>query len=224
LGVFDWDRDGCDEIFAGWTRQTPESKPWETFENHLLLLREEPGERTRVEKEYVIRDTTLTFVEFFAPPDQRDPVKMAINMLGGAYWGKVWLLESGFEHPVNLKPRPGREGATELEFVDLNNDGIYEAVAWDRRPEDLRCHFGVFGGRLLPEILVRDRMEYRPVWSLKKAGWHEVMTLFTDLDHDGTVEIVSLEDNRTDSAGAQRLAAYKMEGETFRRIAIASVP
>jgi hypothetical protein len=56
------------------------------------------------------------------------------------------------------------------------------------------------------------------------AGWQDVMTLFTDLDHDGTAEIVSLEDNRTDSAGAQRPAVYKMEGETFRRIAEASAP
>jgi formylglycine-generating enzyme required for sulfatase activity len=149
---------------------------------------------------------------------------MAVHMLGGTYWSKVYLLESGFEHPVNLKPRSGREGATDLEFVDLNNDGIYEAVAWDRRPEDLRCHFGMFGGRLLPEILMRDHMEYRPVWPLKKAGWHEVMTSFTDLDNDGTAEIVSLEDNRIDGVGAQRLAAYKMEEDTFSRIAKVSVP
>jgi hypothetical protein len=223
LGAFDWDRDGRAEIFAGWTQQPPGSKPWEIFENHLLLLREEPGGRTRVEKEYVIRDTTLTYVKFFAPPDRRDAVKMAIHMLGGAYWSKVWLLESGFDHPVSLKPRAGREGAAELEFIDLNNDGVYEAVAWDNRPEDLRCHFGMFGGRLLPEILVRDHVKYRPVWSMKKTGWNEVMSLFTDLDRDGTAEIVSLEDNKTNSAGAQMLAVYKMEGNTFRRIAKASV-
>jgi formylglycine-generating enzyme required for sulfatase activity len=224
LGVFDWDRDGRAEIFAGWTRQPLGSKPWETFENHLLLLREESGGRTRVEKEYVIRDTRLTYVQFFAPPDQRDTVKMAVHMLGGAYWSKVYLLGSGFEHPVNLRPRSGREGATDFEFVDLNNDGVYEAVTWDRRPEDLRCHFGVFGGRMLPDIFVRDLTRYRSVRPLKKTGWHEVRTLFTDLDHDGTAEIVSLEDNRTDGAGAQRLAIYKMEGETFRRIAKASAP
>jgi hypothetical protein len=199
-------------------------KPWQTHENHVLLLREEPGGRTQVEKDYVIRDTTLTFVVFFAPPDRRDTVKMAVHMLGGAYWSKVYLLESGFEHPVNMRPRAGREGATDFEFVDLNNDGVYEAVAWDHRPEDLRCHFGMFGGRLLPEILVRNRMEYQPVWPGKKAGWHEAMTMFTDLDGDGTAEIVSLEDNGTDSAGAQRLAAYKLEGEKFRRIAKVSAP
>jgi formylglycine-generating enzyme required for sulfatase activity len=225
LGVFDWDRDGRSEIFAVWTRQPPGSKPWETFENHLLVLREEPGGPTRVEKEYVIRDSRLMTVEFFAPPDRRDTVKMAVHMLGGAYWSKVYLLESGFEHPVYMKPRSGREGATNFEFVDLNNDGVYEAVAWDRRPDDLRCSlgFGVLGGRFLPEILVRNRMEYQPVWPMN-TDWHDVMTLFTDLDHDGTAEIVSLEDNRTNSAGAQRLAIYKMEGKTFRRIAKASAP
>jgi formylglycine-generating enzyme required for sulfatase activity len=220
LGVFDWDRDGRAEIFASWTQQLTESE----YENHLLLLSEEPDGGTRMEKEYVIRDSTLLSVEFFVPPDGRDTVKMAIYMLGGAYWAKVYLLESGFEHPVNLRPRSGREGATSFEFVDLNDDGVYEAVAWDRRPDDLRCHFGVFGVRLLPEILVRDRIEYRPVWPLNKAGWHEVMTLFTDLDHDGTAEIVSLEDNGTYRAGAQRLAAYKLEGETFRLISEVAAP
>jgi hypothetical protein len=224
LGVFDWDRDGRAEIFAVWIQRFPGSKPWEEAENHLLLLREAPGGQTRVEKEYVLRDTTLTSVEFFAPPDGRDTVKMAINMLGGAYWAKVWLLESGFEHPMKLKPRAGREGVTDFEFVDLNNDGVYEAVAWDRRPEDFRCHFGFFGGRLLPEILVRAGREYRPVWSMKKVGWYEVMTGFADLDNDGTAEMVSLEDNKTDTAGAQRLAAYKMEGKTFRRITQSPVP
>jgi hypothetical protein len=218
LGVFDWDRDGRTEIFAGWTRQLPGSKPWEPVENHLLVLRNEPGGRIRVEKEHVIRDSTLLNVEFFVPPDRRDTIKMAVYMLGGAYWAEVYLLESGFEHPVHLK------GATSFEFVDLSHDGVYEAVAWDRRPDDLRCHFGVFGIRMLPEIFVRDRTGYRSVWPLKKAEWHEVMTLFADLDHDGTAEIVSLEDNRTDSTGAQRLAAYKMKGETFRRIAEAATP
>jgi hypothetical protein len=62
------------------------------------------------------------------------------------------------------------------------------------------------------------------VWPLKKASWHEVMTLFTDLDHDGTAEIVSLDDNGTDSAGAQRLVAYKMKGEAFRKIAEVATP
>ena len=219
LGVFDWDRDGRAEIFGGWTRQLTGSE-----ENHLLLLREEPGGGTRVEKDYVIRDSPLIKFEFIAPPNRRDTVKMAVHMLGGAYWAKVYLLESGFEHPVNMRPRAGREGSTDFEFVDLNNDGVYEAVSWDRRPDDLRCHFGMFGGRFLPEILVRDRMEYRPVWPMKNAGWRDVMTLFTDLDRDGTAEIVSLEDNRTDSAGAQWLAVYKMERETFRRIAKASAP
>jgi hypothetical protein len=224
LGVFDWDRDGRAEIFAGWIRRFPGSKPWEDVENHVLVLSEEHGGQARVLKEYVIRDTTLTFVEFFAPPDRRDSVKVAVHMLGGAYWGKIYLLESDFAHPAHITPRPGMNGADDFEFVDLNNDGVYEAVAWGRRPDDLRCNFGMFGGRLLPEILVRDRMEYRPVWSGKKTGWQEVMSSFADLDREGTAEIVSLEDNRTDAAGAQRLAVYKMEGETFRRIAGASVP
>jgi hypothetical protein len=209
LGVFDWDRDGRAEIFAGWTRGASGADD----ENHLLILREVPGGGTRVEKEYIIRDTPLVSVDFFVPPDRRDTIKMAVNMLGGAYWANVYVLESGFEHPVKLK------GATDFEFVDLNSDGVYEAVAWDRRPQDLRCHFGMFGVRIVPEVFVHDRTEYRSVWPMKKAGWHEVMSLFADLDHDGTAEIVSLEDNGTDSAGAQWARSGK--GSRYR---IPSVP
>ena len=43
------------------------------------------------------------------------------------------------------------------------------------------------------------------------------MSQLADLDHDGRPEIVALEDNDEQRAGAQRLAVYKMTGNTFRR-------
>ncbi len=85
LGVVDWDRDGRAELFAVSIRPHSESE----YENHLLLLREKPLGRTQVEKEWIIWDTPVTYLEFFVPPDRRDTIKMAVNTLGGAYWSTV---------------------------------------------------------------------------------------------------------------------------------------
>ena len=78
-------------------------------------------------------------------------MKAIADVLGGPYWGNGYLLESAFDQPVKLF-----EGATDSEFVDLTGDGVYEAIAWYRRPDDRRCRFGMFGVRVKPSLFVRD--------------------------------------------------------------------
>ena len=217
LGVFDWDRDGRPEIFAG--RTVPLAGKNNEFENHLLVLTEGPGGSTLVQGEYLIRDTELQQIAFFTPPDTRDTVKLIADVLGGSYWSTGYLVESGLDQPMKLF-----EGATDGEFVDLNGDGVYEAIAWNRRPDDQRCRFGMFGVRVKPSLFVRDGQHYRSVSPARPGAWREVMSQLADLDHDGRPEIVALEDNSEYRAGAQRLAVYKMTGDGFRMLAESAAP
>jgi hypothetical protein len=64
LGVFDWDRDGRPEIFAG--RAVPLAGNNNEFENHLLVLNEGQASSTLVLKEYLIRDDKLLAISFLS--------------------------------------------------------------------------------------------------------------------------------------------------------------
>lgn len=215
-GAFDWNRDGRRELFAGWSDSLDRSQG--LWENHLLVLRPEGNGRTRVVKEYRIRGTEMQALTFYVPPDGRDKVKVTVNLLGGATWSTVYLLE------------PGRDRAAELfapndyGFVDLNGDGVYEAVAWNRRPADSRCRFGLFGVRVNPTIYIRSGEGYRDVWPPKSGGWRQVAGVLADTDGDGTAELVALEDNGANGPGAQRLAVRRLDQDTFTLLSQAAVP
>ena len=82
----------------------------------------------------------------------------------------------------------------------------------------------MFGVRVKPSIFVRDGRQFLSVSPARPGAWREVMSQLADLDHDGRPEIVALEDNDEERAGAQRLAVYKMTGNTFRLHAEAAAP
>jgi hypothetical protein len=215
LGAFDWNRDGSRELFAGWSESLDRSQG--LWENHVLVLRPDGNGRTRVVKEYRIRGTEMQALSFYAPPDARDKVKITVHLLGGATWSTVYLIE------------PGRERALELfapndyAFVDLDGDGVYEAVAWNRRPDDSRCRFGLFGVRVNPTIYVRSGDHFREVWPVKGV-WRQVAGVLADTDGDGIAELIALEDNGANGPGAQRLAVHKMDEDGFRMLSETPVP
>ncbi len=214
LGEFDWDRDGKPEIFV--SKSDPISQF--EFDNHLLVFRNQPDGSLRLVREDVIRDNKIDFIDFYKPPDARDRIKVIAWAAGGAYWGTTYLVQPDIAFPVKLG------SATDAEVLDLNGDGVYEVVAWDRRPDDRRCHFGFFAVRVMPRIFARSDEGYRCVWPMQVAPWHEVMSQFADVDHDGKPEIVSLEDNGRNETGAQRLSIYKMDSNKFRMLARVAVP
>jgi formylglycine-generating enzyme required for sulfatase activity len=214
LGEFDWDRDGQPEIFA--VKSNPISEYG--FDNHLMVFRKQLDGAISLDREYIIRDDNRISLYFYKPPDARDRNKVIVDALESAKSGTTYLLQSDIASPVKLG------SATDLEVLDLNGDGVYEAVAWGGLLDDRRCEFGFFGSWFMPRIFARIGNKYQCVWPMQAALWREVMSQFADVDNDGRPEIVSLEDNGRNETGAQRLAVYKMGGETFSRIANVSVP
>jgi hypothetical protein len=214
MGEFDWDRDGRPEIFAVKSNPISQSE----FDNHLIVFRKQPDGAIRLDREYTMRDDKIFSLHFFEPPDARDRTKVIVWAVEGAWTGTTYLVQSDIPFSVKLG------SATNLEVLDLNGDGVYEAVAWNRRPEDRRCHFGFFGVRVMPRIYARVGKVYQCIWPMQPAPWHGVMSQFADVDDDGRPEIVSLEDNERNETGAQRLSIYKMDNNKFRMLARVDTP
>src|ERR1035441_4705323 len=83
-------------------------------------------------------------VHFYLPLDRRDGPKVVIDVTGGATWTTSYSLSADGSSVQRLFD------ANYYDFVDLNGDGVYELVAWDRRPNDKRCRFGMFEQRVNP--------------------------------------------------------------------------
>jgi hypothetical protein len=213
LGVFDWDQDGSAEIFAGWT--APAGSDTE-FDNHVIVLRR-AGEGSQLLQHVTIRGERLLELWFYRPRDRRDTPKVVALLLGGATWSTVYQLRPGVDRAEELF------GMNDHEFADLNGDGISELIGWNRRPDDLRCGFGFFGVRVNPQVFVESGKQFHKVWPL--AGpWFQVMADFVELDRQGTVGMIALEDNARMQPGSQRLALYRMEGEQFRLLSAIDCP
>jgi hypothetical protein len=215
------------EVFLGWKgRENPNGG----FENHIEVFRGRRGTEAAL-----VHDFTFiggrAIVNFFQPPDARHASVALVDIAGGAYWGTTYLLS------------PERTSADELftssdwEFADLDRDAVYELIAWNRRPLDVRCHFGVFAVRFYPQVFVRSGANYRKVWpppewaepsddqvarfenhqldvSLQGANL-QIVGLFADLDGDGASELIVLQDRLRDKPG-QSLAIYRLERHQFR--------
>jgi hypothetical protein len=211
----DWDRDGRDEVFVAWRVPLPEPRQ---FENHLQVLAEDATGATRAVREFVIRDTGLLSLEVVVPPDGRDTIKVLASAPGGSYWANLYVLQATSDTPFELG------GTVDTEFVDLDGDGIYEAVAWDRRPDERRCQFGMFGVRVRPRAFVRSGKDFRQVWPTTSGSGADVMAQLADLDHDGRPELVALEEDGAKAPGTRRLAVYKMSAARFVTLATATLP
>jgi len=215
LGVFDWDGDGRDEIFAGWTVPGLSA---DTKENHVVVFRPAAEGSTNLVQHVIIPGTELLELLFYRPRDRRDTPKVVALLLGGATWATVCLLRPGIDRAEELF------GPNDHEFADLNGDGLSEAIAWNRRPDDKRCGFGFFGVRVNPQVYVETGKRFHRVWPREDAARLQVMAQFIELDEKGTVGMIALEDNTRMEAGAQRLALYRMEGDEFRLLSSVDCP
>ncbi len=174
-------------------------------------------------------------VRFFRPPDARSEPIVLIDVLGGAAWSATYLLRPGgldqlFESTV-------------YDVLDLDRDGVYEIVSWQRRPNDIRCHFGFMGFRVYPEIYGRSGSGYERIWPGpewspyggsvesavnavrrgegrdEKLPWGSPLQIagtVADVDGDGALELVALTDTLAAEPGPQYLAVYKLERGAMR--------
>jgi hypothetical protein len=144
-----------------------------------------------------------------------------IDVAGGAYWGTTYVVSPDRRSIQMLFE------STDYEFADLDRDGVHELIAWNRRPFDLRCHFGIFAVRFYPEVFVRSGWQFRKVWPLStwapangelenrfrdgvagaRDGRHfQIVAGFADLDGDGRANSSCLRiSSRTSGAEARRL-------------------
>jgi len=224
------------ELFLGWV--DAESQPG-NFEHHIEIFRGKPGTQAALIHDFTLFGGPSIAVSCFQPPDARDAPAVFIDIQGGAYWGTTYILA------------PDRQSVAELftssdyEFADLDRDGVYELIAWNRRPFDVRCAFGIFAVRFYPEVFVRAGAGYRkvwppPDWPLPDGGlenhfrnrdrngvpWGanlQIVAGFADLEGDGAAELIVLQDRLREDP-AQALAVYRLANKSFHLVAQTSLP
>ncbi|MFN7992817.1 MAG: hypothetical protein U0Q18_04415 [Bryobacteraceae bacterium] len=160
----------------------------------------------------------------YVAPDGRDSSKIIIENCATAISRTVYLLRSDNYLPEELFETPA------YDFLDLNRDGVYELLSWGTRPNDRRCKWGMFSMYVNPDIYLRSGQTYYRAWppsdwSRWTGMWEnptatvQIMAVLTDVDGDGTPEIVALTDQMKEGdrtpPDTQRLAAYRLEGESF---------
>ena len=234
LGMLD--RGADIELFLGWVG--PESNA-KGFEHHIELYRGRRGTEGRLVHDFTLYGGPAERVKFFRPPGGRDAPAALIDIQGGSYWGTCYLLASDRQSVEKLFD------ASDYEFADLDRDGVYELIAWNRRPFDVRCHFGIFAVRFYPEVFVRAGSSFRKAWpppdwpaqdgqlenrfrNRERDGvpWganFQIVAGFADLAGDGAAELIVLQDRLRDEA-SQALAVYRLANQSFRLVAQTSLP
>ncbi|MGA2576738.1 MAG: hypothetical protein ABSH24_12020 [Bryobacteraceae bacterium] len=224
------------ELFLGWV--DPESKPGD-FAHHIEIFRGGRGTQAALVHDLTLLGAPGMAVGFFQPPDARDAPAVLIDIQGGAYWGTTYLLAPDRQSAIKLFT------SSDYEFADLDRDGVYELIAWNRRPFDMRCAFGIFAVRFYPEVFVRAGAGYRQIWppqdwpapdgrlvdrfrKHEKDGvpWEanfQIVAGFADLKGDGGAELVVLQD-RLREKPAQALAVYRLESRSFHLVAQTPLP
>jgi len=224
------------EVFLGW--EVKDEDPTIGFQSHFEVFRGRRGAEAALVHDFMFVGV-YEQVSFFEPPDARQPPITLIDIGGGATWTTTYLLS------------PDRTSADELftssdwEFADLDRDGVYELIAWHRRPFDVRCSFGIFAVRFYPRVFVRSGATYRKVWP--PPAWTEqdgdvenrfhnrqldarlqgtnlqIVGVLADLDGDGVSELIVLQDRLRDEP-EQSLAIYRLERNQVRQVAQVSLP
>jgi hypothetical protein len=224
------------ELFLGW--MDPESEPG-NFEHHIEIFRGKRGTEAGLVRDLTLYGGPGMGVSFFQPPDARDTPAVFIDIQGGAYWGTTYLLAPDRQSVIELFT------SSDYEFADLDHDGTYELIAWNRRPFDVRCRFGIFAVRFYPEVFVRSGTSYRKAWpppdwpfpdgglemrfrNHEKTGvpWgmnFQIVGGFADLEGDGAAELIVLED-RLREEPAQALAVYRFANKSFQLVAQTPLP
>lgn len=225
------------ELFLGWW--DPSSEPG-NFAHHIEIFRGSRGaEATLVHDFKLGGGGNNGSVRFLEPPDSRDAPEVFIDIAGGGWWGTTYLLAPDRQSVAQLF------ASNDYEAADLDGDGVYELISWNRRPFDVHCMLGDFAGRFYPEVYVRAGAGYRKAWpppnwavldgQLKApfmghekddVAWGaklQIVAGFADLMGDGAAELIVLED-RLRVEPSQSLAVYRLENKSFRLVARTSFP
>jgi hypothetical protein len=224
------------EMFLGWV--DPKSEPG-NFAHHIEIFRGTHGTDAVLLHDFALYGGPGMSVAFFQPPDSRDVPTALIDIQGGAYWGTTYILASDRQSVTKLFT------SSDYEFADLDRDGVYELIVWNRRPFDLRCMFGIFAVRFYPEVFVRAGAAYQKAWppsdwpsqdgglenrfrNHEKNGvpWgadFQIVAGFADLMNDGAAEVIVLQD-RLREQPAQALAVYRLAKQSFHLVAQTPLP
>ena len=234
LGIL---RHGDDtEVFVDWTVY---DDPASTTRHHMQIFHGTPGATAVLEQELSLSGGPGATIRFFQPPDPTQAPTVLINIMGDTDWSTIYLLARDRKSAVTLFT------AYDYEFADLDHDGGYELIAWNRRPFDIRCGFAIADVRYYPEVFVPSGNGYQRAWP--PADWppaygglegrfkdHEkegvpwganlqIVAGFADLNGDGTANLVVLQD-RFREQPAQSLAIYKLNKMEFVPVNQVSLP
>jgi hypothetical protein len=224
------------EVFVDWKVY---DDPASTTRHHIEIFRGTPGDTAVLVQDLPLSGGPGATIRFFQPPDATQTPTALINIMGETDWSTIYLLA------------PDRKSATKLftaydyEFADLDRDGSYELIAWNRRPFDIRCGFAIADVRYYPEVFLPSETGYQRAWppadwspaygglegrfkDREKEGvpWGvnlQIVAGFADLDGNGTADLIVLQD-RFREEPAQSLGIYKLNKTEFVPVTQVSLP
>jgi len=224
------------ELFLGWVDL--ESQPG-NFEHHIEVFRGRRGTQAAFVHDITLYGGPGMQVSFFQPSDASDDPAVLIDIQGGAYWGTTYILAPDRQSAMKLFT------SSDYEFADLDRNGVYELIAWNRRPFDVRCRCGIVGVRFYPEVFVRAGAGYQQIWPppdwpppdgrlVNRFRNHErdgvpwgvsfqIVAGFADLKGDGAAELIVLQDRLREKPD-QTLAVYRLENRSFHFVAQTPMP
>jgi hypothetical protein len=210
-----------------------------TCKHHIEIFQGKAGGTAVLVNDLPLSGGPGSNIRFFQPSDPKQSPTAIIDIMGTTDWSTAYLLA------------PDRSSANKLftaydyQFADLDRDGVYELIAWNRRPFDIRCGFAIADAHFYPEVFVPSGTGYRRAWppadwpppygglegrfkDHQKEGvpWGanlQIVAGFADLAGDGTADLIALQD-RFREEPAQSLAVYKLNKTVFVPIAQASLP
>ena len=115
-----------------------------TCKHSIAIFRGQPGGAAVLVHDLALSGGPGSSIRFFQPPDPKVAPTAITNIMGETTWSTAYLLA------------PRRRSAEKLftaydyEFADLDSDGVYELIAWNRRPFDIRCGFAIADVRFYP--------------------------------------------------------------------------
>jgi hypothetical protein len=224
------------EVFVDWTVY---DDPASTTRHHVEIFRGKPGGAAVLVQDLPLSGGPGASIRFFQPPDPTQAPTVLINIMGETDWSTIYLLAPDRKSAAKLFT------AYDYEFADLDRDGVYELIAWNRRPFDIRCGFAIADVRYYPEVFVPSGTGYQRAWP--PADWspaygglegrfkdHEkegvpwganlqIVAGFADLDGNGAADLIVLQD-RFREEPAQSLVIYKLNQTEFVPVDQVSLP
>jgi hypothetical protein len=222
------------EVFLIWT--VPGITERDFYQTHVEIFRGPSGGRANFVHDFKLLGPQARLA-LFEPPDNRDHVTVLVDVMGGSYWGTTYVIS-----PDRTAIQKVAEGS-DYEFADLDRNGIYEFISWNRRPDEVHCKIGFFFTRYYPEVFVRSGWQFRKVWPpaewstprdqrtptgrerpLRAGPGPEVQVVggFADLNGDGRTELICLQD-RFQVRPEQALAIYRLSEGDFHLVARAPI-